>query len=277
MNKIILFIFLMLYSSIHNAFATNLINTENQIVTPRVKKILLVVAMDTEAFPIINALKMKKLSHSFSGLPMQGYLGKYDNLDVLLILNGEDSLHKVQNVGTQAATLTTYLGIEYFHPDLVISIGTAGGVAENGAKMGDIYVSKKIKFYSRRIPIPGYDEYGIGDYTSANFEKITNKINLKKGIVCSGDSFDENQADREIMLKQGCSVIEMEAAGAAWTSMLMKTPMLAIKGITDIVGNPNAHEDFEKNFSKITNELSEKIKDFLSQFSRKNLHYTRRT
>lgn len=272
MNKIILFIFLMFCSSIHNAFASNLINPENQISTPHAKKILLVVAIDTEASPIINALKMKKLSHSFSGLPMQGYVGKYNNLDVLLILNGEDSLHKVQNVGTQAATLSTYLGIEYFHPDLVISIGTAGGIAEHSAKIGDIYVSKKINFYSRRIPIPGYDEYGIGGYSSANFEKITNKINLKKGVVCSGDSFDENQADREIILKQGCSVIEMEAAGVAWTSMLMKTPMLAIKGITDIVGKPNAHEDFEKNFPKITNELSKKIKDFLSQFSKNNSH-----
>ncbi len=228
------------------------------------KKVLLAVAMDTEASPIINTLDLKKSSHSFSNLPMQGYTGKYKNLDVFLILNGEDPMHKVQNVGTQPATLAAYLGIKHFHPDLVISIGTAGGVAENGAKIGDTYVSQKIYFYGRRIPIPGYTEYGIGGYDSANFERITDKLSLKPGRVCSGDSFDENQTDTGIILKHGCSVREMEAAGVAWVSMLTQTPMLAIKGITDIVGSNTGHEDFEKNFSEVTKKLSEKIKDFLN-------------
>jgi len=107
----------------------------------KIKKILLVVAMDTEALPIINVLNLKKSPHIFSKLPMQAYVGTYSNLDILLVDNGKDPVYKVQNIGTQAATLSAYVGIEHFHPDLVISIGTAGGIAENGAKIGDIYTS----------------------------------------------------------------------------------------------------------------------------------------
>ncbi len=230
----------------------------------QVKKVLLVVTMETEAAPIIKILNLTKSAHSFSNLPMQGYTGKYNGLDVFLILNGQDPMYKVQNVGTQPATLATYLGITHFHPDLVINIGTAGGIAENGAKIGDSYVSQKIYFYDRRIPISGYAEYGMGGYDSANFEQIADKLSLKPGLICSGDSFDENQTDKDIILKYGCSAREMEAAGVAWVSMLTQTPMLAIKGITDMVDSKTDYEDFEKNFAEITKQLSEKIRDFLN-------------
>jgi 5'-methylthioadenosine nucleosidase len=260
MNRLMSFILMTFYI----IFNVSPLQAQTSIINQRpIKKILLVVAMDTEALPIVNAFNLKKSPHFFSDLPMQGYVGKYGNLDILLVQNGKDTVYKVQNVGTQAATLATYVGIEHFHPDLVISIGTAGGIAENGAKIGDIYISQKIYFYGRRIPIPGYTEYGMGGYASANFNQITNKINVKQGIVCAGDSFDDNQTDREIILKNDCSVREMESAGVAWVSMIMKTPMLAMKGITDIVWNKSGQEQFEKNFSPVNKKLSEKVKEFL--------------
>src|SRR3990167_10479442 len=108
-----------------------------------IKKVLLVIAMDTEAQPIISALHLHKMTQKLSDLPMQGYIGKYSNLNILLVTNGLDPVNRVQNVGTQAAVLSAYVGIEFFHPDLVINIGTAGGIEENGAKLKQIYVSKK--------------------------------------------------------------------------------------------------------------------------------------
>lgn len=129
-----------------------------------IKKVLLVVAMNTEANPIISALNLHKTDSLPAFLPMRGYAGKLNNLDVLLVENGEDSINKVQNIGTQAATLSTYVGIENFHPDLIISIGTAGGVEKNGSKLNTIYASQKVYFFDRRVNIPGYHEYGLGLY-----------------------------------------------------------------------------------------------------------------
>ena len=94
----------------------------------RIKKVLLVIAMDSEAQPVIAALHLQKIPDAKSRLPMRSYQGKVRSIDIHLMTNGTDPVNHVQNIGTQAATLATYLGIQQFHPDLIISIGTAGCV-----------------------------------------------------------------------------------------------------------------------------------------------------
>lgn len=225
-------------------------------------KIMFVVAMEAEAIPIIHTLNLHELT-SFSNLPIIAYQGKYNNLDVFLVLNGKDPKYGVQNVGTQAAALATYLGIEYFHPDLVISVGTAGGIRKNGANINDVYVSEKIYFYDRRILGSRYHQYGLGAYPTVNIISSTNNLHLKLGNICSGDSFDVNKTDAQIIIQEDCSVVDMEAAGVAWVSMLMKTPMFAMKGITNYAEEKNGYQQFHGNFIKITNKLSRKVKEIL--------------
>lgn len=232
-----------------------------------ISKVLIVVAMDTEAKPIISSLNLHKMTHSFPQLPMQGYVGKYKKLDILLITNGIDPVNHVQNIGTQAATLSAYLGVTYFHPDLIISIGTAGGVGESGAKQRDIYASQKIYFFDRRIPLKGYHEYGLGGYQSVNLSGLEKKVGLKSGIICSGNSFDENQTDYNMFLKYHCSAIEMEAAGVAWVSMLTKTPMFAMKGVTNLVRGRNIHKQYQDNIANVSIKLTGKLKETLNYIS----------
>ena len=51
-------------------------------------------------------------------------------------------------MGLQQATLCTWEAIKKFNPDLIITAGTAGGLEEMGADIGDIYVSThKIWFF----------------------------------------------------------------------------------------------------------------------------------
>lgn len=236
-----------------------------------IRKILLVVAMDSEAKPIIQTLNLRKVPNAFPGLPMVSYVGKYSGLDIFLIENGKDPIHKVQNVGTQAATLTTYLGITRYHPDVIISVGTAGGSSKKNVQIKDIYVSRKIYFYDRRIPTPGYHEYGLGGYSSMNLETITKKFHLKSGIVCSGDSFAHNEADMEQITKLNCDVEEMEAGGVAWVSMLTNTPMFALKGITDHIGADNSVQLTHENLPSVAKKLANKLKEILEYFSGKSI------
>jgi nucleoside phosphorylase len=233
----------------------------------QVKKVLLLVAMDSEAQPIISALQLHQMKQKLADLPMRGYVGKFGNIDILLITNGQDPVNHVQNIGTQAETLSTYIGISFFHPDLIINIGTAGGVEENGIELKDIYVSKKIYFYDRRIALKGYQEYGLGGYESASLSSVDKGVGFKTGIVCSGDSFDDNNTDYDMFLKLHCSAVDMEAAGAAWVSMLMNTPMVSIKGITNFVKGADIHDQYQKNLPTVTVELSRKLKELLSHLS----------
>jgi 5'-methylthioadenosine/S-adenosylhomocysteine nucleosidase len=231
-----------------------------------IRKVLLVVALEEEATPIINKLHLKEDESSFPDLPMRAYFGKYRSIEISLILNGADPRYKVPNIGTQAASLTTYLGISSFNPDLVISIGTAGGVAERGARIGDIYASENIYFVDRRMPVSGYYEYGRGEYKSfITHGKLTNN-RAKKGIICSGDSFDQNKSDKEVSQDIGCVARDMEAAGVAWVCGLQHIPMVAIKGITDIIGQNNGHAEFLRNRADVTEQLANELVIYLNSF-----------
>lgn len=60
----------------------------------------------------------------------------------------------MDNVGTVPAALTAYLAIQALKPDLVISLGTAGGFKSKGGEIGDVYLSTGFANHDRHIPIP---------------------------------------------------------------------------------------------------------------------------
>lgn len=71
-----------------------------------------------------------------------------------LLRAGKCLVHAVDQVGTVPAALTAYLAIQAFQPDLVLSMGTAGGFAARGAAIGDVFVGASVINHDRRIQIP---------------------------------------------------------------------------------------------------------------------------
>ncbi len=69
-------------------------------------------------------------------------------------LAGKCQVHGVDNVGTVPAAVTAYLAVHEFKPDLVISVGTAGGFKSKGAAIGDVFLATAFANHDRRIPIP---------------------------------------------------------------------------------------------------------------------------
>lgn len=239
----------------------------NDIHVLHVKKVMLVVAMASEAQPLITAFKLHEVKNAFPGLPMQAYRGDYRQLNVFLVLNGVDPTYQVSNIGTQAATLSTYAGIQYDHPDLIISLGTAGGIKQNGAKLQDIYISQTINFFDRRIAVQPFTAYGVGAYPSVMLSPVDKQIGLKPGVICSGDSFDNNRTDYDMMLKMHCTAIDMEAAGVAWVASLGHTPMFAMKGITNFSSVKDSGKQFSENLPVVTAKLTTALRDFFDVLS----------
>jgi hypothetical protein len=62
--------------------------------------------------------------------------------------------------------LSAFYAIHETAPDLIVNAGTAGGFKKMGAAIGDAFVSTRCCHHDRRIPIPGFTEYGKGDYDS---------------------------------------------------------------------------------------------------------------
>lgn len=239
-----------------------------------IRNIALIMAMQEEAKPIIENFKMRYINNAFgSSLPFELYKGTIKDNDIHLILSGKDKIYKVDNIATQPATLSTYLTIELLKPDLIINAGTAGGFYHRGAKIGTVYISNGLcKYHDRRIPIPGFREYGIGDYPTIKVHRMAKDLHLTPGIITTGNSLDISDKDMEIIRGNNADVKDMEAAAIAWLAMLYKIPFCVVKSITDLIdSNTPTQEEFIVNLATASNNLCKAVVEIISYCLNKSI------
>src|SRR5262249_2595026 len=227
-----------------------------------VKNILLVVAMQAEADPILAALGVEGPGTPLElPLPPVSYTATNSGLKINLVVNGQDPVYQLDSFGTDAATLSTYLGIRTFSPDLVMSTGVAGGF-KTQASIGDVYSSKdSVRYFDRRVSItsPDYQDYAIGFYRVADASQMAAALGLKTGIVVTGGSFENSLIDdREIRNLDG-SIVEMEAAAVAKMSMLCEKQFMAVKAVVDFDDAVGFASQFDKNFKIATTNLANQL------------------
>jgi Nucleoside phosphorylase len=235
-----------------------------------VSKLCFIVAMPAEAAPLIDHFGLKHIEGCFGKLPPLAYCGHYKAMDIAVVVNGQDHIHNLNLVGSQPATLAAHLAIEKFNPDLLISAGTAGAFASNGAAIGDTYLSHKhVIFHDRRIPIPGWDAYGVGHYPTYDTSTIAQYLGLKQGVVTTGNSLDMPTIDEQTIKANGGEVKEMEAAAIAWVAAIHDVPFFCIKAITDLMdSDKTTQEEFLENLHTASLALKDacfKVVDFVGE------------
>jgi 5'-methylthioadenosine nucleosidase len=230
------------------------------------RNISIIMAMKSEAEPLILHFGLDKQNQSFrSGIPFEVYQGKLETTQLSLVVSGKDPDYHVDNVATVPAALMTYLAIEKFEPELVLNSGTAGGLAGGGCEIGDVYLgSGRFCFHDRRIPLPGFDQYGMGLYPAYDTASIANDLHLKTGTVSTGNSLDLLDQDMQIIQENKALIKDMEAAAIAWVCRTLSVPMISIKAITDLIDEetPTATQ-FTKNFHQAVTNLHSKTIELL--------------
>jgi 5'-methylthioadenosine/S-adenosylhomocysteine nucleosidase len=225
------------------------------------KKIALLFAMEAEAQPLIEKLGLQETPKLDQALPFRSFGGTYKNrIELLLTLNGKSSRHPVDQIGTEPAALSAYLTLRSFKPDLCINAGTAGGFKAKGGEIGDVYlIDQPCRFHDHRIPIPGFDAYGLGSYPVYAPAGMAEALGLKLGAVSTGNSLDHTSACLEIMRDNNASVKEMEATAIAWVAEMLQVPLIVLKAVTDIVdGEHPTSEEFLRNLALASGKLQEK-------------------
>lgn len=231
----------------------------------KVENIAILMAMHDEALPLVKLLQLQQINKGFGKLPMNIYAGRYKSIDINLVTNGKCSKHGVDHIGSQAATLAAFAAIEQLQPNLLINAGTAGGFKSKGTKIGDVYISHpNICFHDRRINLPGFREYGLGNYPAFTCPDLIADTGLKKGVVSTGSSLDFTPVDLQVMQSCNASVKDMEAAAIAWVAEMHELPFIAIKSITDLIDNETPTEiEFVNNLRKASENLSEKMEQVI--------------
>ena len=245
------------------AFAAGLsagaiVNTNRKNKKMSVKTIAVIIAMEAEAMPLVEHLGLKKAETSpFVGpIPAVVFSGKVGEATVHVITNGKDAVFGVDSVGTVPAALSAYQILSVLKPDLLINAGTAGGFKAKGGAVGDVYLATEFKNHDRRIPIPGFTEYGIGTMSACAAPNMRAALGLKEGVVSSGNSLDAPQPDMDNLKANDASVKEMEAAGIAYVAKMFGVPLIAVKAITDIVdGDRPTQDEFLENLTAAAKAL----------------------
>lgn len=216
-------------------------------------KIGIICAMPNEAQPIIDYYKLI-YKNEYKGFKYY----ENNNKSIILGLNGIDFKYEVERVGTVPAALNTQLLLSKYKVDIILNIGIAGGVNDLGAKIDDIYINgNKTYNHDRIINIPGgYSYYGYGRYRNLlNYKFISDKFNIKNGIISTGNSLDLNEGDKKVMNQLGTVVKDMEAAAINWVCELYYKPFLAIKGISDLIDSDNNDEKTENMISNMNKTI----------------------
>uniref|UniRef100_A0A7N0T8R8 Nucleoside phosphorylase domain-containing protein n=1 Tax=Kalanchoe fedtschenkoi TaxID=63787 RepID=A0A7N0T8R8_KALFE len=235
-----------------------------------ISRILFIVAMQTEALPLVEKFGLTEDSDSVfpKGVPWVRYHGTYKDLTIDLIRPGKDPNLGVDSVGTISASLITYASIQAFKPDLIINAGTAGGFKAKGASVGDVFLASEVAFHDRRIPIPVFDLYAVGlrpAFSSANLAK---ELKLKVGKLSTGDSLDMCPQDEASIIANDATVKDMEGAAVAYVADLFKVPVIFLKAVTDIIdGEKPTAEEFLQNLASVTAALeltSHQVVDFIN-------------
>lgn len=230
-------------------------------------KILILVAMYQEAKPLVNELNLKETKPFDEALPMRIFTNS-GKPEIILVISGTDPKHNADYIGTQAAAISAVMAIKTFNPDIILNIGTAGGFKDRGAEIGDVYLVTQAFYHDRRIPLPGYDAYGMGGYHCELIPEIAGALNVKKGVLSTGDSLDAQPCDLEIMEKHNAVVKDMEGASIVWVANLYKKPVILLKSVTDLVDYPEEnYQDFLNNLHLASHNLKDQFLKILHLFT----------
>lgn len=233
-----------------------------------IEKIAIIVAMPSEAAPLIRALALESVELGFAAkLGMKTYRGLVQQREIHLIVNGTDPHFGVAQVGTDSAALCCYETIRLLEPDTIISAGTAGGYAAKGARVGDVYLaSSQFVFHDRRIPLAEYEQYGKGGYPCLEAPAVASALRLKMGVISTGNSLTACSKDQEHINHNGAALKDMEAAAIANVARRFNTRVMAIKVITNLAdqAGSDAPQEFERNFAAATQQLANKLPGVLN-------------
>ncbi len=175
---------------------------------------------------------------------------KVAHLDVFCGSIGEHAVQLVQcGIGKVASAAATALLIQAFTPDAVINTGSAGGF-DPDLNIGDIVIASQLLHHDVNVTHFGYElgqvpqmpHYYESDAALINAAEqaiaTLPNIMVKKGLVCSGDSFiGSDEAAKQIKdTFNNMAAVEMEGAAIGQVCYLMNTPFVVIRSLSDIAG-----------------------------------------
>ncbi|MEY3143283.1 MAG: hypothetical protein RLY21_1776 [Planctomycetota bacterium] len=213
------------------------------------RRVLFFVAMEHEAAPIADALGLVRAGDA--------RVGRVAGTEVTLMTPGVDPATKADRIGPvhASAALARMLAQARAPFDLVMNAGTAGGFEAQGQRIADLVVARDAMFHDARVAIDGFDRVARAhtrlSADDAALARTAAALDARAGLVSTGSSLDATTDELAAFARSGALAKEMELAALAVVCRLHHTPLVALKGITDLVGHHEpTHEAFLRNLER---------------------------
>ena len=226
------------------------------------RRVLLFVAMEHEAAPIVAALGLSRRE--------RGFTGRVAGADVTLITPGIDPATEIDRIGPvhASAALTRALLHAPEPYDLVMNAGTAGGFEAKGQRIADLVVARETMFHDARIALDGFDRVARA-HTRLSADDmalalLAAALDARAGLVSTGSSLDATADELALFARSDALAKEMELAALAVVCRMHDMPLIAVKGITDLVDHHEpTHEAFLRNLDRTAARIAAASGPFL--------------
>jgi nucleoside phosphorylase len=225
-------------------------------VPARVRKVLLFVALRSEAEPIARALGATCGS------------ARVGDALVEFVVPGADPALDIDRVGPIHAANVLTRAIAMGRPDLVLNMGTAGGFESQGLGIADLVVARDCMFHDARVALPGYDALARAHTrlspTDAQLGTIADRLPARVGLASTGSSLDATAGELELFARENTLAKDMELAALAIVCRDERIPLAALKGITDLVDHHEPTQDaFLRNLARTSDRVAEAARPFI--------------
>ncbi|AFI05718.1 5'-methylthioadenosine/S-adenosylhomocysteine nucleosidase [Helicobacter cetorum MIT 99-5656] len=222
------------------------------------QKIGILGAMREEIAPILELFGVNFEEISLGGNVF--HKGIYNNKEIIVAYS---------KIGKVHSTLTTTSMILAFGVEKVLFSGVAGSLVKD-LKINDLLVAQKLVQHDVDLsafehPLGFIPESEIFVKTCKDLNALAHKVaneqglDLKEGIIASGDQFVHSKARKEFLINEfKASAVEMEGASVAFVCHKFDVPCCVLRSISD-----NADEEADVSFDDFLEESAKTSAKFL--------------
>ena len=169
-------------------------------------------------------------------------------------LAGHDIVACKCGIGKVNAAVGALTLIENFHPMMIVNTGVAGGTGATAdpARVLDVVLASEIAYHDVWCgpgTVPGEAAGCPARFVCPLPAEIRSQLNVKEGLLASGDIFVDNPDDlhRILALYPDAKAVDMESAAIAQVCYIKNVPFVCIRVVSDTPGdggNAAAYERF---------------------------------
>ena len=206
----------------------------------------------------------KEMQVFLTALDATPTLDKVGCFSVYSYTSGDNTLYMVDaGVGEISSGNATFMLNQVYGVDIVINFGVCGSL-NSSLNIADIVYGGSVYHFDRDTSL--LDGVETGYYTEFGERFLSvDKALLDKALsvydapvvrVASSEKFVADATTKQMLIKEGADVCEMESAGVLVTAKRLGIPCLIIKAISD-----NADEEAPMSFTQMLNIAMAKCSD----------------